>query len=219
MDLDSYISYIEDLDKKVNLTRLPVVFHTRISTHGGISKENTHPFPLSNKIKDLQALDIKTRQGIAHNGIIPIKTEGTLSDTMTYIKDVAYPRKDWYKDPGDIGKSRMCVLDSKGIHYIGEWYTAEDGIRYSHYINTYEDDYIEDLLCELTEGYIMTKDRIEDIEFSIGEYFMDTHGNVYKYDYVWDVCFPIKARAVDHELRPLKFTLDTAYYMPIVYGR
>lgn len=219
MDFESYYEHIEALNKAINLTECDVVFHMRIGTHGSIGPENTHPFPLTNKVKNLRALRFKADVGIAHNGIIPIKTEGNLSDTMQYIKDVAYPEsrhnEAWYNDVGDINKSRLCILDNRGIHYVGNWYTADDGIKYSHYIDTYEDMLYEDItyktLCELTEGYLITKESVEEIE--AGEYFMDVYGHVYIYDYVYDVCYPIDGLAVTYEGSLIKYRYEDEYVM------
>lgn len=245
MTFESYYGHIKDLP--FDTTATPIVFHMRIATHGGITRKNTHPFPLTNKIKELESLDIKAKVGIAHNGIIPIDTTGTLSDTMCYIKDVAYPasRKDkaWYNNVSadSIGGSRLCILDSKGnINYVGSWYTSEEGIMYSHYMreldsyynssykdwydDSYYDDsykaykgYTEDVpLYQLTEGYVITDRRIIDVEYDVGEYFIDAEGRVYTYDYVCDVCYPIEGQAIDHNVTPIRYNDNEAYYMEVI---
>lgn len=52
-----------------------VVYHFRISTQAGVTASMTHPFPLSNQPKMMQALDLTCRCGIAHNGIIRLTSD------------------------------------------------------------------------------------------------------------------------------------------------
>lgn len=61
-------------------------YHFRITTSGGTKPQNCHPFPISDKVEDLQALSINARYAFVHNGIIGKGTE-TLSDTQLYIKN------------------------------------------------------------------------------------------------------------------------------------
>ena len=62
------------------------VYHYRITTSGGTKPQNCHPFPISDKVEELQALSIAARYAFVHNGIIG---QGTpeLSDTQIYIKN------------------------------------------------------------------------------------------------------------------------------------
>ena len=73
---------------KLDAVNTPIVYHFRIATHGGISSQNCHPFPLSADTKDLQALSIKADVGVAHNGVLPLidKTEKDISDTQQLVK-------------------------------------------------------------------------------------------------------------------------------------
>lgn len=65
----------------------PAVLHFRTATHGSVSKQNCHPFPVSTNVRKLKATHVKTDIGVAHNGIIPIQIEGDLSDSMQFVKD------------------------------------------------------------------------------------------------------------------------------------
>lgn len=67
------------------------VYHFRIATSGGINPGACHPFPVSSKVPELKALDIRSRYGFAHNGILGQGAPG-LSDTMLYIKGTLAPR-------------------------------------------------------------------------------------------------------------------------------
>ena len=77
-----------------NPKMLELVIHFRISTTGSSVPQNTHPFPLSNDIDDLRALNIICERGLAHNGILHdyagfhnIDTD--MSDTMYFCKAIA----------------------------------------------------------------------------------------------------------------------------------
>lgn len=63
-----------------------VAFHFRIATHGGINKEMTQPFPLSNKKRALTAMTYTSDTGIMHNGIISLCGDARkLSDTAQFV--------------------------------------------------------------------------------------------------------------------------------------
>jgi len=84
-----------------------VFFHTRIATHGGINQQNCHPFPISTKDEDLQALHFVSSIAMAHNGVIHGLPEMKhLSDTQMFIKLIL-------ADPAILNN-----LDSPGINYL-----------------------------------------------------------------------------------------------------
>ena len=65
-----------------------VVYHFRISTQAGVNPEMTHPFPLSNHLPYMKALDVECRCGVAHNGIIRLtsdRNQREYSDTALFI--------------------------------------------------------------------------------------------------------------------------------------
>ena len=99
----------------------PFVLHFRIQTQGGVNQECTHPFPLSKNMVDLKTLDIESRFGLAHNGIISLTSKSgytqyydsttrtyrydyskpDYSDTMKFITDylaLIIKTENWYKD-------------------------------------------------------------------------------------------------------------------------
>ena len=68
------------------------LYHCRIGTSGRIAPQWCHPFPVSNKRKDLMQTGIFTTDAaFVHNGILSMGTE-KLSDTQLYIRDELYPR-------------------------------------------------------------------------------------------------------------------------------
>ena len=74
MDVESYI---EALRAEHFTAKDAVVYHFRISTQAGVNPAMTHPFPLSNKLAHMKALDVECRCGVAHNGIIRLTTDPT----------------------------------------------------------------------------------------------------------------------------------------------
>lgn len=124
------------MKKGTNLTDVPMVMHFRITTHGGTSAGNTHPFAITKNEKVLAETDVVTDLGLAHNGIInsvSTTTTPTLSDTMVYITDVLAPLKminnDFYKSAygkelmeNTIGFSKFAFLDKNGdIELVGDF--------------------------------------------------------------------------------------------------
>lgn len=87
--LMDYYTFTEAMEQhNLMYTTKPIVFHFRIATHGTICEENTHPFPITRNVKQLQSLDIHAEVGMAHNGIIDqMKKHKHLSDTMIFVRD------------------------------------------------------------------------------------------------------------------------------------
>lgn len=64
------------------------IFHFRIATAGGIRPACCHPFPVTSSKSELEATNVTTNVGIAHNGIINIQAKDGMSDSMTFIRDI-----------------------------------------------------------------------------------------------------------------------------------
>jgi len=116
------------------IKEVPFILHFRITTHGGTNAENTHPFPISKNIKTLQALDVITDLGMAHNGIIRNTPRSIkISDTMEFIISMVTPLRglnseflnhkeirELLKD--SVNGSRLVFLTKDGdITKIGSW--------------------------------------------------------------------------------------------------
>lgn len=122
---------------------IPYVMHFRIATHGKVSQECCHPFPLSDNIEDLRLIESTSKIGIAHNGIIPNRaTSDNISDTMDYIASFLYPLSklsdDWMLDTNsrklidDTLCSKLAVLSGDGsIELFGE-FERYDGCLFSN---------------------------------------------------------------------------------------
>lgn len=95
----------------------PVVFHFRISTQGGIQPGLTHPFPVCGSYEAMRSLCVKSRMGLAHNGIIGLTSDGSKdhNDTMRFVKDFAEALKSKESrrivDSGVADESGECMLD------------------------------------------------------------------------------------------------------------
>ena len=52
---DFYKAY-KRVEGKIDTVQTPMIFHFRITTHGGTSPENTHPFPVTDNLSTLRKL-------------------------------------------------------------------------------------------------------------------------------------------------------------------
>ena len=87
MNLDDYL---DSIHHEHFTAKDSVVYHCRISTQAGVTREMTHPFPLSNRPEHMRYLDLDCGIGVAHNGIIQLTSdtaEKEYSDTATFITD------------------------------------------------------------------------------------------------------------------------------------
>lgn len=174
----------QELKKVGNLKEKGIVFHFRITTHGFSIKANTHPFPIDNKLKQLQALRISTDLAMAHNGIISsvnVSYKGNKSDTMAFIAEqVAYMKEidsEFYKNVGfqnlmlSLSHSKLSFIDKEGdIYNLGD-FIEDDGVFYSntsyktrtYYSGLYSYDYDDYYESEETGmGYIKLRSLPED---------------------------------------------------------
>ena len=141
----NYTDFIKALKKdykKYNLEKHNLILHFRIGTSGGITKEKTQPFKISNNIKELNKLYVNNKKSsIVHNGVF-YKFEynkNNTSDTQNYIKDFLQPllasgiknKKDLIKD--SLGyNSKIAVLNKKdNVFLYGEYYYY-NGVYYSN---------------------------------------------------------------------------------------
>ena len=47
MTLEKFKAALNRLEKSIDTTSTPIILHFRITTHGGTSPGNTHPFPVT----------------------------------------------------------------------------------------------------------------------------------------------------------------------------
>jgi len=244
MTLKDFKAALKRLEKTIDVVNTPVVVHFRITTHGGTSPGNTHPFPVSEKLPLLRMTKCKTPLAVAHNGIIDIKpSQEDISDTMEYIMTQLAPlyqlRKDFYKQPAgkklvyNAIKSKMVFLDGTGgIETVGDFITGENGILYSNVSYRartiyYDWDIWEDYASQWYEPehgkYLSWLTEEDGYILSNGDileadyYLTDSKGNLYQYDIESDSAMPIEGTLYSHAGRPINaFKEEFAEYVRIM---
>lgn len=103
----------------------PCIIHCRWATHGSVKTANCHPFR-----------DEKSGVSFAHNGILPIRPKGDMTDSETafnqYIRPVLRKhdlRSDEVRDAVNniVGSSRFAFIDKDGkIDFYGQFYKIGD---------------------------------------------------------------------------------------------
>lgn len=154
MDFKKFRARLDKLENEINTKKEAVVLHFRIGTAGGNVPANTHPFPISDVIPELQKLKLVTSIGVAHNGIIDVTPrQKDISDTMEYIASQLAPLyracPQFYKNEdlmtlvGNAITSKMAFLTSGGqIYTIGAFITDEkSGMVYSNTSYSYSTKY------------------------------------------------------------------------------
>jgi predicted glutamine amidotransferase len=243
MTLKDFKKALKRLEKNIDTTSAPIILHFRITTHGGTSPGNCHPFPITEKLPLLQMTKCKTSLAVAHNGMIDIKpSRKDISDTTEYILSQLAPlyqlKKDFYRQPAgkkliyNAIKSKMVFLDGNGrIETVGDFITGDDGILYS---NTsyrartvyYDWDIWEDYSLRWYESkhgkYLSWLTEEDGYILSKGTlisadyYLTDKDGNLYLYDIETDTAMPIDGTLYNHAGMPVNaFKEDFAEYVEI----
>ena len=153
----------DDLMTNLHVDAAPddeVIIHFRLATHGAIDQGNTHPFPITNNVKTLRALDYRARSVFFHNGIFPdVWKTKLLSDTGMFVKEVLsklplYGTDSVLKLLAKSTHSRFLLVREGQVSRFGKWH-EEDGIYYSNDWYKYSwcssDKY--QYGCGLHEGY------------------------------------------------------------------
>ena len=141
----------DDFDKALNaefdagriFTDSTVVMHFRITTSGKTQPKCCHPFPISSKKEDLQALSVDSRWGIAHNGVIHGRhTADGWSDTMDFVADVVAPlarmhpsfmySEDAKELLGGACRSKLAIINHAGEYMLVGEFNESDGVFYSN---------------------------------------------------------------------------------------
>jgi hypothetical protein len=247
MTLKDFKAALKRLEKNIDVVNAPLVLHFRITTHGGTSPGNTHPFPVVEKLPLLKMTKFKAPLAVAHNGMIDIKpSKKDISDTMEYIISQLAPlyqlKKDFYKQPAgkklvyNFIKSKMAFLDGHGrIETVGDFTRGDDGLLYSN--NSYKartiyynwdlwDDYSFRWYESQYGKYLswLTEDDgyiiSEGNILSADYYLTDKNGRLYEYDIETDMAVPIDGTLYNHEGRPINgFREEFAEYMEIAHAR
>ncbi len=246
MKLKDFKKTLSQLKKTIDITAVPMILHFRITTHGGTSAGNTHPFPVTDKLPLLTAERLKTPLAVAHNGTIPIEPlKKDISDTMTYIAEQLAPlyqlKKDFYKQPAGLQlvynaiRSKMAILDGNGyIATVGDFTDGPDGLKYSNtsykartiyykwdiwdYAIDWHDSAYGRYMTWLSsdDGYIISNGDILDAAY----YLSDRDGNLYFYDIDTDMAVPMPGALHNHAGKQINgFKDDCSEYIDIIQSK
>lgn len=151
MDFESFLKEVNNIP--LDSTAL---IHCRIGTSGGNIPELTHPYPLTNKIKDLKRTKLtltpkKNEDGtlskvyaVGHNGVFSgLGEKGEINDTCMFIANILTPLANQVKDIIDpkldsvisrlVDTSRIAIMDNTGkCRMYGYGWEEQDGIYYSN---------------------------------------------------------------------------------------
>ena len=112
-----------------------MLLHFRIATHGGISPGNTHPFSLTKDVKLLKHTNVRTNYALIHNGILPIKPKGDISDTMEFCRRMAPLYQNipsaFNLIEGMTGNNKIAVMTRERVHLFGQWECVK-GVYFSN---------------------------------------------------------------------------------------
>ena len=152
---DEFYKRLKELNKQYNLKNENVILHFRIGTSGNMDARATHPFPISDNVKKLQAPRLNNLSvAVAHNGVISAytyKNADGLSDTQNFIKDFLAPLQQLNKNFYKYDKiqqliektitSKLAIIDNNDIILIGQFEQGTDGNYYSN--GSYKNDYFK----------------------------------------------------------------------------
>lgn len=219
---------------KIDVTETPMVFHFRITTHGGTTPENTHPFPITDNLGVLRKLASKSSVAVAHNGILSIQPRQGISDTMEYVLtklnlmrriNRKFPHDKHFQEliRADIGQSRLAFLCADGkIDLIGNFITdADTGLIFSN--DSYKTSRYScgwgygygatdwKKVCDVYElgGKVELDGNVLD---EYGTFYVDKKGNVYGYDWDDDVILPCSRAKMYNDV---KWNDKFVEYMPL----
>lgn len=131
-----------------------MLLHFRIATHGGISPGLTHPFSLTKEIKLLTHTNVLTNCALIHNGMLPIKPEGDISDTMELCRRLSGFRTNipevFNLINGMRGSNKIAVMTREKVHLFGDWENI-DGVYFSNLLWDWQDDFYQPTWKELRQ--------------------------------------------------------------------
>lgn len=142
MSFDSFITAIENLSNNIDITASNLVMHFRYATQGSINSANCHPFPITDKVKQLQQSTITANTAMVHNGVIPFcsdyNNKNKLSDTQIFIRDyLSKMDNSTLFNPAVLAlieestSSKFIFMDNSRIEMLGR-FIEDKGIFYSN---------------------------------------------------------------------------------------
>ena len=151
MTYEAFINRYHELVKKYDkFEDKCLVIHCRIGTGGGNNPHNTHGYPLTNKISEMQKLHNKCDIGLMHNGIIRDyePKENWYNDTQEFIKEFVFNllkfdkhfyRRQYFRDMiKDNSNSKWAILDKEDNLYTCGSFDYVDGLKFSNLNHDWE---------------------------------------------------------------------------------
>jgi len=132
---------VAEYEKLKKYKNYDILMHFRIATHGGVNPQNTHPFPITDNIKDLGKQFIVCSKALIHNGILPIEPrKNKISDTAELalrlgeagLRNVEAVRL----LDGFTGTNKIALMNGVGVVTLGKW-IEEKGVYYSNSTYSY----------------------------------------------------------------------------------
>ena len=127
MDFDKFLSLIKFVGEEDTC-----IIHFRIATHGSVKVKNCHPFKA-----DLNGAPLY----FAHNGILPIRPRGDMTDSETEFRDVILPAAQIFGYGSSafeqmivrrIGFSKFAFMRKGKVKVYGRWYREDNGLLWSN---------------------------------------------------------------------------------------
>ena len=118
-----------------------VLLHFRIHTHGGVNKENTHPFPITTNVKQLGKTYTVCPRCMIHNGVLPITPrKSSISDTAEMALRIAESGLTSDKVEALIGEflgtNKIALMNGIKVILMGDW-ILDKGVYYSNKTYSY----------------------------------------------------------------------------------
>lgn len=198
MSFGSFYKRIKELKTYFgsDLTDKALVFHFRIGTAGSNGIENCHPYPISDNVDDLHAVDIVTDLGIAHNGIISEYNPGEndkkldMNDTQIFIRDYINGfrtvRQDFYLNSyiqklilKESKHNKFAIMDGKeniiilgdfqqdnGVYYSNGTYKTGAYSYYNSHYDWYDDAYRYGYNSYIKKYYTNSKGEVKQLSYT-----------------------------------------------------
>lgn len=157
MNWNDFHQTFSDYASKFDFKSKGVLLHFRIATHGKVNASNCHPFPVTDKDKQLKKSKSCCDFACVHNGIISLTAdkEKSCSDTYIFVRDYLSKissNKGWFKNKANIKlienliNSKMAILNGNGdIIATDGFKKSSDGNFYSNesYSYSYRYDFYD----------------------------------------------------------------------------
>lgn len=143
-DLVAFLRSADVVEDGKVTAEIALTFHFRLATHGSVSPENCHPFPVSRDLADLTRTEWSAPMGVAHNGIIrDQEIPAGRSDTQAYIANTLsrrrglprFDKRTLANVAAETEGSRLLILRGDGrIERTGAWHKNSQGVLYSNLV-------------------------------------------------------------------------------------